>query len=634
IPRIVLSVVSGRWLLSLAQPSFDGRNLLTLELSGDTAVSAAEIAGGSVSIRSRSGRPLALRLHIGTDSPPLTPLRRDKIFNDEFLRFIRRIDAERDSLDRQTGGRIDPELQNRYMLRSEHLERQLRSVELLSYKEKLMAGLPNYATYFGRDMMMSVLMMESILRPSVCAYVIESVLKKLSPEGKVSHEEALGGQAVRENAEEYSRTIEEYFRRIGPADAAVAESLLIHARALLGNLQRVRENYRMVDEDFQLSVLVDRFLSAPGIAAQEKRSFLFGQIDGRANLALILRNMLFVYRQAALFGLRQDATSLVSFHRDDDHGWISGSWRDSGAGYGGGRFAMDVNAIWVPEALKAMQDFFATLRTLGITRAKVDSLCPEVRSTPLERCCEDPSAFSPLIKAWGKAAQLFTVTIAPSDVRKRVQGKLSSLADDERRYWDSVLTHTKVPKEGVTFYALSLDSSGRPIPVVNSDPATALFLGDYSGGQRLLPGSPDVVKECVNPFVTPYPVGLFVAGIGPVIANDAYAKSDVWDGFRREEYHSPRVIWGREVNLFQLGMCRLIRSALSAKNAPLVRSLRESLKLVHDAVEASGLKHSELWSYRIDRGSVVPARYAESCDIQLWNLTDLAVQFELDRLPR
>jgi len=28
-------------------------------------------------------------------------------------------------------------------------------VELLSYREKLMAGLPNFATYFGRDMLMT-----------------------------------------------------------------------------------------------------------------------------------------------------------------------------------------------------------------------------------------------------------------------------------------------------------------------------------------------------------------------------------------------------------------------------------------------------------------------------------------------
>src|SRR2546430_12702447 len=40
-------------------------------------------------------------------------------------------------------------------LRFRRLEREVRGVELLCYREKLMAGLPNFATYFGRDMLMT-----------------------------------------------------------------------------------------------------------------------------------------------------------------------------------------------------------------------------------------------------------------------------------------------------------------------------------------------------------------------------------------------------------------------------------------------------------------------------------------------
>jgi hypothetical protein len=60
-----------------------------------------------------------------------------------------------------------------------------------------------------------------------------------------------------------------------------------------------------------------------------------------------------------------------------------------------------------------------------------------------------------------------------------------------------------------------------------------------------------------------------------------------------------------------------------------VRSLKETLTQTVDAVEASGLKHNELWSYRIEGGRLLPVRYATSTDIQLWNVTDLAVQFAL-----
>jgi hypothetical protein len=64
-----------------------------------------------------------------------------------------------------------------------------------------------------------------------------------------------------------------------------------------------------------------------------------------------------------------------------------------------------------------------------------------------------------------------------------------------------------------------------------------------------------------------------------------------------------------------------------------VESLRRALEANAAAVEASGLSHNELWSYRIEDGALRPIRYGTSSDIQLWNVTDLAVGFLLDRLP-
>jgi hypothetical protein len=64
-----------------------------------------------------------------------------------------------------------------------------------------------------------------------------------------------------------------------------------------------------------------------------------------------------------------------------------------------------------------------------------------------------------------------------------------------------------------------------------------------------------------------------------------------------------------------------------------VRTLDEALRRVTAAVRASGLAHNELWSYRVDAGRLLPSRYGTSTDVQLWNTTDLAVQFVLSRLP-
>ena len=120
------------------------------------------------------------------------------------------------------------------------------------------------------------------------------------------------------------------------------------------------------------------------------------------------------------------------------------------------------------------------------------------------------------------------------------------------------------------------------------------------------------------------------------MANDAYATPSVWEAFRTDTYHSPRVVWGREVNLILLGLANQINGAKSVgptrADSAYVAELSAALARVNNAVEASGLKHNELWSYEITDGALRPIRYGASTDVQLWNVTDLAVQFVLKTL--
>ena len=113
----------------------------------------------------------------------------------------------------------------------------------------------------------------------------------------------------------------------------------------------------------------------------------------------------------------------------------------------------------------------------------------------------------------------------------------------------------------------------------------------------------------------------------------------MWEAFRADTYHSPRVVWGREVNLVLLGLANQINGATDAAGRPrdpsltaYVTEMRDALRRANFAVEASGLKHNELWSYEIVGGVLKPIRYGASTDVQLWNVTDLAVQFVLSRI--
>jgi hypothetical protein len=254
----------------------------------------------------------------------------------------------------------------------------------------------------------------------------------------------------------------------------------------------------------------------------------------------------------------------------------------------------------------------------------------------------DPVALDAAITTWRRARRHFEVRLDPDEIRRRVDGTLEPLPEAEADYWRRRVAEEGAAERPLSFLALSLDGEGRPIAAVNTDPATDLFLVGYT--EEILRGTldPAAVLEMVDAFVRPYPIGLFIEGLGPVVVNDAYASPSVQRRFREDLYHSPRVGWGREVNLLLLGLARQIETAYDASGGlrdesdafrSYVEALRDALETTQEEVEASGLSHNELWSYRIDGGALRPVRYGTSSDIQLWNVTDLAVGFLLDRLP-
>jgi len=613
------------------QSSFDGKTTLQLELLPDPSTASLVVNLPVVSVRATGRQPIRLTVRVTTDGPSLTPLTRDQIFNSAFLRFL---NDSRVAANNARGKSAGAEVAKvtRYRL----LERDVRGTELLSSKEKLMAGLPNYATYFGRDMMMTSLMMQPVWTDAMPEFVIASALRKLGPEGDVSHEEALGGQAIRENAAEYNAHMANYFA-LRQRSRSAADSALARARAVLSDLQKVRENYHMRDDEFQLPVVVARYLANPAVSAARKRAFLRDTSDGRGQrIGLLLKELSLVATLAAPYARDPNVQNLISSPRLDATHWRSISWRDSNAGYANGRFEMDINAIWAPRALESIGEIMTSLKALGFDMGDLVSRAGAADSS-LAELARDSTTLQRAIQNWRGAGRHFVVTLSPEEIQTKVGAKLQWLPAGERTYWQRILGATGADKSPLSFMAISLDSAGKPIPVVNTDPATALLLRD---ARDVSPEAIGVVERDVRAITRPYPVGLFIDRLGPVVANDAYATPAVWEAFRQDTYHSPRVVWGREVNLILLGLGNQIggasevaaRTGATAGLSAYLDELGSALKKTNDAVEASGLKHNELWSYQIEGGTLKPIRYGASTDVQLWNVTDLAVQFVLSRL--
>ncbi|HEX4633986.1 MAG TPA: hypothetical protein VH163_09145, partial [Gemmatimonadales bacterium] len=139
-PALALNQRRRGWALRVDQVSFDGRRHLRLTIAGDPGTTAVWADSG-LAIRVSGPGAAKVIVTIATDAPALTPVPRGEMFNEDFRRFYARVAAD-----------------TSHPVRIRRLEREVRGAELLTYREKVMAGLPNYATYFGRDGLMTALM--------------------------------------------------------------------------------------------------------------------------------------------------------------------------------------------------------------------------------------------------------------------------------------------------------------------------------------------------------------------------------------------------------------------------------------------------------------------------------------------
>ena len=224
----------------------------------------------------------------------------------------------------------------------------------------------------------------------------------------------------------------------------------------------------MIDDEFQLPVLAARYLADSAVPADRKRGFLLDTADaGRVRLARCSARWPWC-RGDPPYAERPHGQNLVSFVKRDTTHWRSASWRDSDAGYAGGRFAMDINAIWAPQALEAVGVILRSLQELGLDQ---DSGVLADNAPALQRYRGDSTFLHRAIDTWKGARKHFTVKLSPTRIRRALDAKLGWMPAAERTYWKGVLSEAKEPSDSLTFLALSLDAAGKPIGVVNTDPA-------------------------------------------------------------------------------------------------------------------------------------------------------------------
>ncbi|HEX7802414.1 MAG TPA: hypothetical protein VF471_06625 [Pseudoxanthomonas sp.] len=441
--------------------------------------------------------------------------------------------------------------------------RSQQALRFLSYREKFLAGSWRFDTYFGRDTLMSLRLLMPVLQPPAVEAGIASVLARLSPGGEVAHEEDIGEFAVlRHRKEQGTSSVVPIY------------------------------DYAMIDDDYMLPPVAAAWLLDDARGRADAQRFLSSNGHGDA----LVRNLLFVADSSAAFANKPSYWNLIELKPDKP----VGQWRDSNEGIGRGRYPYDVNAVWMPAALRAIDGFLDS----GL-------LEPYITAEQRERL----RAAAAHADSWEqKAGALFTVRL-PQD---RAAAQVSAYA--ARVGVSDAAALAALGKGPLEFPAISLDEQGRPVPVLHSDE-----------GFRLLFGRPDAatLERDIEALMRPFPAGL-LTDAGLLVANPAYADSEVWPRFDKNAYHGT-VVWAWQQAVMAAGLQRqLARTDLTASARARLTAAQTRLWQVIRAADA--VRTSELWSwsyadgrYRVEPFGAQGAHEDESNAAQLWSTVFLAL---------
>ncbi|KAH8808732.1 hypothetical protein F5884DRAFT_380529 [Xylogone sp. PMI_703] len=472
---------------------------------------------------------------------------------------------------------------------------QTEALSFLSYTSKLLAGAWRFLTYFGRDSMISALLLEPVLsegKGGAIEAVIAAVLERVNAtgqDGSVCHEETLGDYATWLN--------------------------------LQNNITDTAPqcNYAMIDSDYYLPILMDRYFVQNPRGASRASAFLSTKASFFPSSSNLTYGQLFTFTASKIVNLARpfaapgNQTTENLMHLKDNQ--IVGQWRDSTYGIGGGRIPYDVNTGLAPAALRSI----ASLAKSGLLRG--------FNATEIEN----------IAQVWeDETLQFFEVRVPQSDVQSLLTSYSSGLG---------IASQSDIPDSDVVFHALSLDGNNNlsQVQVMNTDDCFRHFLLNTTNQTQLT----SFLNSTANNIQWRFPAGLYT-DVGVLIANPAYGDNPVYAAnWTHNAYHGT-VIWSWPLAMLARGLeLQLSRcSSTGSSSAPafctdtsVYGNVKKAYNTVWDVIEANSAHlETEVWSWNydnttekftyVDFGTLPPPAGqspTESDIVQLWSLTFLAV---------
>lgn len=476
------------------------------------------------------------------------------------------------------------------------------SLSFFSYTKKLLAGGWRFLTYFGRDSMISALLLQPILRTgsgSAIEAVIGAALERVNrQDGSVSHEETIGDYATFVNLQNNINSTAAGF------------------------------TYQMIDTDHYLPILMARYFASSPERITPLLSTKAGSIDVD-NLNLTWGDLGYataskIMNITAAFEQSQTVENLIALKP----GQGVGQWRDSGWGLAGGRIPFDVNCALAPAALYAISSL-----------AAMPGVFPNNSVTQNWTAVAAQRA-----KVWeDKTLQFFQYNVTAETAVARLTDYTSkNTFYDGPTNGDSVSSYST---DGtIVDYGLSIKSATTPdiIPITHTDTAFRHYLLNTTDDEQLT----TFINASANAVLRPFPAGLNTP-IGVVVANPALSDDDVLiANFPNSAYHGT-VVWSWQLALMakgfelQLDRCHGSSNATTTpqfcSNDGVYTALKTAYNKLWDIIENNSEQlESEVWSWTYNggkNGTEADYKFAplgvlsttESDVRQLWSLTFLSV---------
>jgi hypothetical protein len=381
---------------------------------------------------------------------------------------------------------------------------QTTSLSFLSYKNKLLAGTWRFLTYFGRDSMISTLLLQSVLSEGEGGAIeaaIAAALERINKtDGTVCHEEIIG---------DYATWLNKQDRGINSAAPSC--------------------DYKMVDTDYFLPIVMKNYFTDTEAGKSRVRNFLNTQAsflqenEGTAYRKLFQATAEKIILTSAPFAINQTIGNLI--HLKD--GQSVGQWRDSGNGLGGGRIPYDVNTALIPAALRAI----AALSRSGIFENHDDW---KTLADQYAQVWED------------KTLDFFKVSVPAAEARNLVNMYVNQSGLAAPSQTDKV-------SGDIIFHGLALngDNNQPIVRVMNTDDCYRHFLLNTTDQTQLSA----YLEQTANNILAPYPVGLSTEA-GLIISNPAYGGSQNYaNNWSNNQYHGT-VIWSWQLAMMAVGLQR------------------------------------------------------------------------------